>query len=1516
MAFGKLFPPAWLAMLLCSCSLAQAAPDSVVTFNELHYHPADPANPADPAAPEWVELHNQMSIRVDLGGWTLKGGIEYQFPEGTVLEPGAKLVVSSTAGTPAGAVGPFSGKLDNKGEEITLHERWGRLMDKITYGDTDPWPMSPDGGGLTLAKEQANALSDDAANWQASAEPGGTPGADNFTVPVETNPRYAALTGTEWRYDAGTVSPPAGWNQSGGGFDENQWSAGTAPLATSGPAATLLPPGRTVYRFRKTFGYTGGIRGARVLLTGQLKGTVTVWLNGAPQGNFTGTGDFAVTLKSETLAVGADVLALEVLPRTGGEAALDLAVTLIDGTTGVVPTPAPHVAGPVVINEISYHARPVYPEPLKGIKFAENPAEWIELFNRTETPIDLGGWRLRGGADYDFPAGTMLAAGGYLVVDSTQFSGSLSNQSGSVRLRDALGATVDEVNYFDGGRWPSAADGGGSTLELRDPASDNRVAESWAASDETRKSEWQTVTYRSTGAEPPGSNNPSIWREFLFGMLDEGEALIDDVSVIEDPDGAKMQLIQNGTFEGDTVDKGAAKWRLLGTHKLSHVVATENGKALHLIATAEMEHSYNCASTTLLNNRAISSAKTYEISYRAKWLSGSPQLNSRLYLNRAARTTILAQPAAAGTPGAPNSTRTDNAGPAFQNLRHSPLVPAASQTVRVSAAVNDPDGLAGVRLFYSVGASAWKSVPMGGDPDGTFFAVIPGQTANALVQFYIEATDARGEVAWFPKNGAASRALYRVGDGGISAQLVRNKMRLLMNAADANNLHDVYQSVSNFHWPCTVIYNDQEVWYDAGVRLRSAPYGRQGARAGWNIQFGSDALFRGVQKSVVIDGAFNMPRTDGNGFQENSTGPSVNEMLFQAAANRAGGIAATYDDIVYFQTPRVTEGNRRAQLKMTRFGSNFLEEFLPDGDEGSLYKLELIYYPTTTTNGNPEGVKNAYSQVLDTEIRSFGSSPDSYRFNFLHENHTDRDDYTSIMALGTAFSSSAANLPANTAATMDVDNWMRTYAFIVLTGLADTYNSGYAHNIELYARPDNGKVMLFPWDQDHAFYYAPNSSIFGGGNHRLATIIQIPAYRRIYCAHLLDLCDTAFTNTFMDPVINHLGTVAAKTNYSATFRTYVTQRRNYVIAQVKALYPAVTFSITSSGGADFSVAVPSTTIEGQGGIDVREIRVARTGGPSTAAAVTWLDARRWRITVPLLPGANALTITAHDNTGAVLATDSITVTNTGSVAPADASNLVISEINYHPVANNEEFVEVMNTSAGAIDLAGLKFTAGIRFDFPAASTLLNAGQRLLIVQNRAAFGARYGTSLPVAGEFSTLSGLSNSGDRITLLDLSGAVIADFSYKDSLPWPPEADGGGYTLTRISGGTGTGGGDPAQASSWRPSVQPGGSPGTADSQSLSAFPDILQYALITPPAPAAAPAPANANGPRTVSWTERLGADEARIIPEVSANLSTWQADPGDGSLLETVSTTVTDGQHTWTVRLASSMSFLRLRVVGR
>src|SRR5688500_12672867 len=65
--------------------------DGTITFNEVLYPPRPPAG-VDEGALEWVELHIQMAVDTDLSGWRLRGGVDFDFPAGTVL-PGRGYVV-------------------------------------------------------------------------------------------------------------------------------------------------------------------------------------------------------------------------------------------------------------------------------------------------------------------------------------------------------------------------------------------------------------------------------------------------------------------------------------------------------------------------------------------------------------------------------------------------------------------------------------------------------------------------------------------------------------------------------------------------------------------------------------------------------------------------------------------------------------------------------------------------------------------------------------------------------------------------------------------------------------------------------------------------------------------------------------------------------------------------------------------------------------------------------------------------------------------------------------------------------------------------------------------------------------------------------------------------------------------------------------------------------------------------------------------------------------------------------
>ena len=62
---------------------------------------------------------------------------------------------------------------------------------------------------------------------------------------------------------------------------------------------------------------------------------------------------------------------------------------------------------------------------------------------------------------------------------------------------------------------------------------------------------------------------------------------------------------------------------------------------LHVIASGPGEYQGNQIETTFLSNVALVDGRTYEVSLRAKWLSGGARLNTRLYFNKLPRTNLL-----------------------------------------------------------------------------------------------------------------------------------------------------------------------------------------------------------------------------------------------------------------------------------------------------------------------------------------------------------------------------------------------------------------------------------------------------------------------------------------------------------------------------------------------------------------------------------------------------------------------------------------------------------------------------------------------------------------------------------------------------------------------------------------------------------------------------------------------------------------------------------------------------------
>jgi hypothetical protein len=168
-------PPGGNPTPLAPNHMTQCPPPSIpapkIAINEIHYHPVNDAD----AKEEFVELRNNTAASINLKGYAFSAGIDFQFKDDQILEPGKLLVVARDRDALRAArqidnvVGNFQGQLSNDGERITLVDPSGNLADSVRYGDSGDWPVAADGLGRSLEKIVPDALSDDPASWKEAS---------------------------------------------------------------------------------------------------------------------------------------------------------------------------------------------------------------------------------------------------------------------------------------------------------------------------------------------------------------------------------------------------------------------------------------------------------------------------------------------------------------------------------------------------------------------------------------------------------------------------------------------------------------------------------------------------------------------------------------------------------------------------------------------------------------------------------------------------------------------------------------------------------------------------------------------------------------------------------------------------------------------------------------------------------------------------------------------------------------------------------------------------------------------------------------------------------------------------------------------------------------------------------------------------------------------------------------------------------------------------------------------------
>ena len=1358
--------------------LGPSSRNTGMIISEIMYHPKARS---DGRNLEFIELYNARSVFEDLSGWRLSGDIDFTFPDGFSLQAGEFVVVAASPDDIkavygiTNVLGPYTGSLPNDSGRIRLRNNLDAIRLEVNYSDQPPWPAAADGAGHSLVLAKPSYGEGDPRAWAASELIGGSPGTTDafYPTPLRNVVINEFLAHTD---------PP---------FQDfiELYNHSNSPVDVSGCWLTDSP---TTNRFRIPDNTSIPARGFLVFYQTEL--------------------GFALDAEGETIYF-LDPDATRVLDavRFGGQENGVASGRSPDGAPAIqrlfLPTPgsanAPRRLDPIVINEIMYH-------PITE----DDNDEFVELHNRSASPVDVSGWRFIDGIDFRIPENTVIPPGQFLVVAKNvthlrenypqlttansvgNYSGTLANAGERIALakRDFVVRTNDvgnlvtntlqivvaEVTYYDGGRWGRWSDGGGSSLELIDPRADPTQPMNWADSDETGKAPWTTVEF--TGRMDNGNGSYSANR-LRISMLGPGECLVDDVEFFRV---GSTNVVRNGGFEEGTVT-APTSWTLTGNHSRSFVETTgaaSGARCLHVRAQGDGDTGINSIRNTLY--ASVPQNQNATIRAKVRWLAGWPEVLFRAqgnWIEFPARMTI---PKNLGTPGLPNSRRVANAGPAIYDVNHTPALPAANETVVVTCRVSDPDGISALRLRYRLDPNTtYTTVTMRDDGqqgdtvagDGVWSARIPGQTAGTLVAFMIEAVDnANPQVASVFPSGTFTVAnpgqecLIRWGDTVPFGTFLHYHMWSTRNTETSRT-----SGLDNTYRDATLVYRNNRVIYNVGFRDKGSPF--HGGRGDFAVEVPGDDRLLGATERVFA--------ATGNGGSE----PSAIRSQLAAWLHQQQGVPYLHAHYIRLYRNGGEPYNIMEDLQQP--DHDYSENWFPAGGSGDLYKV-AVWFEFADDNSN-FGATGATLERFTTTGGVLKLA--RYRWNFQRRsNDGTATNYTTIFDLVTAANNTGTTYVDGLLAIANIDQWMRVFGCGYIMGDWDMWSYGVGQNMFVYKQPGIPSVLL-RWDIDFTFGLGngTGSQLWGGQDPIVNRMYDNPAFRRMLWRGYIDAVNGPMLPERYQPQIDARRDVLVKNGITGLsvptdIKSFINSRRSYILNQIRA-NDASTFAITTNSGNDYTSSTPTTTLTGTAPFAVATIEVNGIPFP-----VTWTDQRTFKIVVPLTQRTNVLALVGKDRRGNPVAgaSDTITVTYTGAIErPEDF--VVINEIHYNPLLQGAGFLELFNRSTTTpFDLSNFRFD-GVGYTFPAGA-IIQPNSFLVLASDRQVFANTYGQTVPVFDQFPGT--LDNGGEYLALVrpgptPQEDTIISDVRYDDRLPWPTAADGLGPSLQLI---------DPAQGS-WR-------------------------------------------------------------------------------------------------------------------
>lgn len=464
---------------------------------------------------DYIELQNTLDVPLNVSGIRLSG-VDFVFPD-IVISAGDRVVVAEDAsaflnhyGQNLHVVGQYSGELSDTGERIALvlPSPFDAAILRFDYDSA--WYPATAGNGRSLEVVDPGVSYrtwSESTTWQASEQLGGSPGFH------ENSPQAPSVVINEVlaHTDLPLVDTIELFNRSTTSINVGGWylsDSANSPKKFQIPDGVSIPAGAYMLFDENDFNSSLGADPADFGLSSS-KGE-TLWLWQATNGQLDQVIDsvqFGASANGETIG------------RTPN--GVGRFYPMAENTLGSSNS-APRV-GPVVISEINYHPQDPNVAALAiDPNMVDDDLEFLEIYNSTESSVDLTNWRIRDGVEFDFSSGTVLPASQAIVVTSFDpsvqttklaafrahygigaevriiggYTGKLDNGDDKIQLQrpdspPAENPTFvprlleDEVQYDDDTPWPVSADGAGDSLTRMSPLSFGSDAESWSAATPT-----------------------------------------------------------------------------------------------------------------------------------------------------------------------------------------------------------------------------------------------------------------------------------------------------------------------------------------------------------------------------------------------------------------------------------------------------------------------------------------------------------------------------------------------------------------------------------------------------------------------------------------------------------------------------------------------------------------------------------------------------------------------------------------------------------------------------------------------------------------------------------------------------------------------------------------------------------------------------------------------------------------------------------------------------------------------